>query len=60
MIKYTILVWEEEDLSDVRVLRNSSTNEARIFDIKELADIHAKIMTRNLNYRVVDILTLED
>ncbi len=60
MIKYVILMWNEEDLSDVRVLKNSSTNKARVFDIKELADIHAKMRTRNSEYRVVEIPILDD
>lgn len=60
MIRYVILVWNEEDFSDIRVLRNPANNKARVFDIYELAEIHAKTRIVNLSYRVVEIPIIEE
>lgn len=59
MIKYVILIWNEVDMSDIRVLYNSYDNKARVFDNQELAEIHAKTRTRNCSYLVVEIPVLE-
>jgi len=54
-IKYVILIWNEYDLSDIRVLQSAETNKARVFDDSELAHMHAVTRTRTRFVRVVEV-----
>lgn len=60
MIKYVILIWNKDDLSDIRILKNPFNDESRVFNEHALAEIHAKTRTRNVSYRVVEIPIIED
>lgn len=55
MIKYVILAWRKNDLSDAHVMTDMHDGAAKVFGDSLTANIHAKSRSKGHNTRVVEI-----